>query len=325
MEACLLHHDIGSWTEAPFVFTPFVFFSSVTWILLFTRTTLVGILLAFCGDTFEFCKDEVHQLDLRPSDNRTATPTLGLCSYFPEEIIGPCKTSKGLSFFPPLHDHDVATIHLNALDTFPVGLSCLLIWPCFFGPFLNLFAGMHWSLSLGCMERLDLPRTVWPCFFAPFAEMPQSPGFHGTLFQSKCSLPCHRVFVNFDLRAAVGLGSRPVPEPRNLGNCTDLLVVLHTDQNLSRSFRSRTLVLVCPVDVRHLHLCLSSWKQASRTSSPRLDFGPYRNTKNHDPLTVGRLDFERLDFELLFFFFLTCCQKPIKPVPWHFLCWFSLT
>ena len=100
--------------------------------------------------------------------------------------------------------------------------------------------------------------------------------------------------------------------------CADLLVVLHTDQNLSRSFRSCTLFLFCPVDVWHNtgHLCLSSWKQASRTSSPRLDFGPYRNTKNHDPPTVGRLDFELL-------FFLTCCQKPIKHVPWHFLCWLA--
>ena len=34
-------------------------------------------------------------MDLRPSENRTATPTLGLCSYFPEEIVGLCKTSNG--------------------------------------------------------------------------------------------------------------------------------------------------------------------------------------------------------------------------------------
>ena len=122
------------------------------------------------------------------------------------------KWSSRLSFFPPLLDHDVVTIHLNALDTSPVGLSCLLIWPCFFGPFLHLSyfpetgpvvlpqrrdlsyfpqsQGMHWSLSQGCMERLDLPHTVWPCFFAPFAEMPQSLYLGSMGLFSRASVPC---------------------------------------------------------------------------------------------------------------------------------------
>ena len=233
-----------------------------------------------------------------------------------------------LSFFPPLHDHDVVTIHLNALDTSPVGLSCLLIWPCFFGPFLDLspvrrdalvpFPRLHGETGPASHRLALLLCTV--------RRDASVPGFHGTLFQSKCSLPCHRVFVNFDLRAAVGLGVFTRVLYQSLGTWgtpgADLLVVLHTDQNLSRSFRSRTfrLFLFCPVDVWHNtgHLCLSSWKQASRTSSPRLDFGPYRNTKNHDPLRWGV-------WTLNSCFFLTCCQKPIKHVPWHFLCWFSLS
>ena len=129
-----------------------------------------------------------------------------------------------LSFFPPLHDHDVVTIHLYALDTSPVGLSCLLIWPCFFGPFLDLspvrrdalvpFPRLHGETGPASHRLALLLCTV--------RRDASVPGFHGTLFQSKCSLPCHRVFVNFDLRAAVGLGvilhTRPVPEPRNLGN-----------------------------------------------------------------------------------------------------------
>ena len=135
------------------------------------------------------------------------------------------------TFFPPLLDHNVATIHLNALDTSPVGLSCLLIWPCFFGPVvlsrdwtcrtptetgpvvlspiagdaLVPFPGLHGETG-PTSHRLALLL----CTVRRDASVPL-PGFHGTLFQSKCSLPSTLTlatasFVNFELRAAVGLG-----------------------------------------------------------------------------------------------------------------------
>ena len=185
------------------------------------------------------------------------------------------KWSSRLSFFRPLLDHDVVTIHLNALDTSPVGLSCLLIWPCFFGPVvlskdwtcrtfpnrrgcIGPFPKVAWRdwtclapFSLASLHRSQ--RCLSPFTWVPWDSFPEQ----GSLTLATAS------FVNFELRAAVGLGMVRHSSHvlyQSLGTwgtpCADLLVVLHTAQNLCGALdrvplATFGLFLFCPVDVWH--------------------------------------------------------------------------
>ena len=129
-----------------------------------------------------------------------------------------------------------------------MGLSCLLIWPCFFGPFLDLSyfppetgPASHRLALLLCTVRRD--------------ALVLFPGLQGTLFQSKCSLPSTLTLATasswiLTLNSVLLSGldgssffTRPVPEPRNFGTpCANLLVVLHTSWTRpSRNFRLCTV------------------------------------------------------------------------------------
>ena len=116
----------------------------------------------------------------------------------------------GLSstFFPPLHDHDVATIHLIALllflDTSSLGLHwtdlALLFWT-FPGPVV-LSRGWAYSASLG-LPSLHLS---WECIgLFPRAAMDSFPGCVSLHLPSSLTLATASP-LNFGLRAVVGLG-----------------------------------------------------------------------------------------------------------------------
>ena len=87
-----------------------------------------------------------------------------------------------------------------------MGLSCLLIWPCFFGPFLDLsyFPPEDWT-CLAPFGLASLHRTQ-RCL-GPFPRVARD-SFPEQVFLALNLDPCHRVFVdlNFELRVVVGLG-----------------------------------------------------------------------------------------------------------------------
>jgi len=163
------------------------------------------------------------------------------------------KWSSRLSFFPPLHDHDVVTIHLNALDTSPVGLSFGLAsldlsWTCRTFQRLDL---SYFPRSQGCIGPFPwVAWRDWTCLtsfglaslhrsqgcLGPFPWVPWD-SFPEQVFLALNLDPCHRVFR--ELLNSVPLSgldgssffTRPVPEPRNLG---ELLV------QICWSFSTRT-------------------------------------------------------------------------------------